>query len=33
MTTNKGKTDIFFGQLIKPKNQRINFTDKKKPMC
>ena len=32
MTTDKGKTDIFFVQLIKTENLRIKFTDKKKPM-
>ena len=30
MTTDKGKTDIFFVQLIKTENLRIKFTDKKK---
>ena len=30
MTTDKGKTDIFFVQLIKTEKLRIKFTDKKK---
>ena len=30
MTTNIGKTDIFFGQQIKAEILRITFTDKKK---
>ena len=30
MTTDNGKTDIFFVQLIKTENLRIKFTDKKK---
>ena len=32
MTTDIGKTDIAFGQLIRAENLRITFTDKKKPM-